>query len=590
LPKTGAAFADLNLDAFAEEAAPRADTVPSDAMRFESFVQEAVQITGVSLQPAPPAPAAPSAEPEALLWQPPAPAATSASFVAEPPAAAAAPVEAAAPAPASAATSAAASALAALSLEALPEIESQAEPQAEPQGFQDAADAIEISFDTFVFDDALQSDAPLGDGLLVIEEDFAREAPAFAAPSQAQAASGDDAFVEAASEIEPIRFDDDAFFLEELSAEAGKARSVDVSPVFEFDSIPAFDAPAPAPAERREFDLDVVDLSFEDIPAESSPPPAAAKNEPASVSLDSFGSLSLVDNDAPLSPPPPRQDTFKHDLSALESRISSLSLVEIEPSEPETAAPPFASEFAAAPEIGAHTPAPPAAGASAVGMPGPAAPKEMHADTAASMAPPPLPTSVAAWPMAETATSAPPVSSPPHPASRGIVLIEAGLGGPDPVRQVLAGLPASFPMPVLVRLHLQGGRYDRLVTQMERAASLAVMLAEAGQMVRSGCIYFLPDGVGLLARADGMQFIAHPSPAATIFAALPAEDSAVIFLSGSDSALIEDAMQAADAGALLIAQSPEDCYDGAACAYLRSRGAPSALPGELARRLLSRWG
>ena len=95
--------------------------------------------------------------------------------------------------------------------------------------------------------------------------------------------------------------------------------------------------------------------------------------------------------------------------------------------------------------------------------------------------------------------------------------------------------------------------------------------------------------VGLNALRDGFEFIAHPSPALTIFAALPAQDSAVLFLSGSDAGLIEDAMQAVDDGALVVAQSPEDCYDGAACAYLRSRGAASGLPPELAARLVARW-
>ena len=63
----------------------------------------------------------------------------------------------------------------------------------------------------------------------------------------------------------------------------------------------------------------------------------------------------------------------------------------------------------------------------------------------------------------------------------------------------------------------------------------------------------------------------------------------MLFLSGSDAGLIEDAMQAVDDGALIVAQSPEDCYDGAACAYLRSRGAASGLPPELAARLVARW-
>ncbi|MEP6634856.1 MAG: chemotaxis protein, partial [Luteimonas sp.] len=45
-----------------------------------------------------------------------------------------------------------------------------------------------------------------------------------------------------------------------------------------------------------------------------------------------------------------------------------------------------------------------------------------------------------------------------HGPKRGAVLVEAGLGGPDAVRQLLAELPEKFPRPVLVRLRLDGGR------------------------------------------------------------------------------------------------------------------------------------
>src|SRR5690606_3056985 len=72
------------------------------------------------------------------------------------------------------------------------------------------------------------------------------------------------------------------------------------------------------------------------------------------------------------------------------------------------------------------------------------------------------------------------VDSYGHGPQRGAVLVEGGLGGPDAVRQLLAAIPEGFPRPVLVRLQLDGGRYDRLVKQMGRATQLPVALAEAG--------------------------------------------------------------------------------------------------------------
>src|SRR3546814_12592785 len=81
------------------------------------------------------------------------------------------------------------------------------------------------------------------------------------------------------------------------------------------------------------------------------------------------------------------------------------------------------------------------------------------------------------------------VDSYGHGPRRGAVLVEGGLGGPDAVRQLLAAIPEGFPRPVLVRLQLDGGRYDRLVKQMGRAALLPVALAEAGQSAEAGNVY-----------------------------------------------------------------------------------------------------
>src|SRR5690606_40572676 len=72
------------------------------------------------------------------------------------------------------------------------------------------------------------------------------------------------------------------------------------------------------------------------------------------------------------------------------------------------------------------------------------------------------------------------VDSYGHGPERGAVLVEGGLGGPDAVRQLLAAIPAGFPRPLLVRMRLDGGRYDRLVRQMDRATSLTVARAEVG--------------------------------------------------------------------------------------------------------------
>ncbi len=175
-----------------------------------------------------------------------------------------------------------------------------------------------------------------------------------------------------------------------------------------------------------------------------------------------------------------------------------------------------------------------------------------------------------------------------HGPVRGLVLVEGGLGGPDAVRQLLGAIPEGFPRPILIRLQLDGGRYDRLVRQMERATPLPVQLAEAGMSVVPGEVYFLAPGL-LPVRSGGDLRFAESGDLAALPDAVPADDSAVLFLSGADPALVDVAMGPAWQGALVGGQSDEGCYDSAAAHAVAQRGGPSGRPHDIADWLLARW-
>lgn len=176
-----------------------------------------------------------------------------------------------------------------------------------------------------------------------------------------------------------------------------------------------------------------------------------------------------------------------------------------------------------------------------------------------------------------------------HGPERGAVLIEGGLGGPDAVRQLLAAIPSGFPRPLLVRLRLDGGRYDRLVRQMERAAQLPAVLAEDGLEAEAGQAYFLPPDITVVRDRGRLRFARAEGAGTALPDALPPGDSAVLFLSGSDPALVDAAMGQAWGGALVAGQSPEGCYDGAAADVVIARGGESGMPRQLAARLTERW-
>ena len=175
-----------------------------------------------------------------------------------------------------------------------------------------------------------------------------------------------------------------------------------------------------------------------------------------------------------------------------------------------------------------------------------------------------------------------------HGPVKGVVLIEGGLGGPDAVRQLLGALPEGFPRPVLVRLQLDGGRYDRLVRQMERATAMPVQLAEAGMTVSPGEVYFLPPDLMPSAAGGALRF-AEAGDITGLADAVPADDSALLFLSGADPSLVDMAMGPAWQGALVGGQSEEGCYDPIAARAVAQRGGPSGSPTDIADWLIARW-
>lgn len=180
------------------------------------------------------------------------------------------------------------------------------------------------------------------------------------------------------------------------------------------------------------------------------------------------------------------------------------------------------------------------------------------------------------------------VDSYGHGPLRGAVLVDAGLGGPDAVRQLLAQLPVAFPRPVLVRLRLDGGRYDRLVKQMEKATRLPVAIARAGQVAEPGQVYFLAPAIGVVQQAARLVFTDDAAPA-SLFAALPPGDSAALFLSGGDADLVAHAMHGDWAGALVAGQALDGCYDASASCAVTARGGATGTPSELADQLAARW-
>jgi chemotaxis response regulator CheB len=78
-----------------------------------------------------------------------------------------------------------------------------------------------------------------------------------------------------------------------------------------------------------------------------------------------------------------------------------------------------------------------------------------------------------------------------------VVAIGASTGGPPALGTVLAGLPADFPIPVVVVQHIAAGFIQGLVKWLDSRISLPVRVAEEGARATPG-IWFAPDDAHLL--------------------------------------------------------------------------------------------
>lgn len=157
----------------------------------------------------------------------------------------------------------------------------------------------------------------------------------------------------------------------------------------------------------------------------------------------------------------------------------------------------------------------------------------------------------------------------------GAILILAGMGGPDAVRQLLKALPASLNVPVLLYQHLEVGKHDRLVAQLEKVSNLPVYLAVQGLAAEAGQVAVIPVGIGLDLVGSELFFGGAESQQALV-ESLPAKHSVVIVLSGAASEAAPAAAHLQSQGGLALAQDPTNCFEPTAAESLVKLGGKTA--------------
>jgi two-component system chemotaxis response regulator CheB len=88
----------------------------------------------------------------------------------------------------------------------------------------------------------------------------------------------------------------------------------------------------------------------------------------------------------------------------------------------------------------------------------------------------------------------PPAPSSPsvaalHDVPAEVVAIAASTGGPAAIHVILTGLPADFPVPILVVQHISRGFSPGFAGWLDKASAVRVKLAEEGEVLRPGTVY-----------------------------------------------------------------------------------------------------
>jgi len=77
------------------------------------------------------------------------------------------------------------------------------------------------------------------------------------------------------------------------------------------------------------------------------------------------------------------------------------------------------------------------------------------------------------------------------------VVIGASTGGPEALAHLLPALQASFPVPVVVVLHMPKLFTSRMAAALDRESALAIREAKDGEEIERGVVYLAPGGLHL---------------------------------------------------------------------------------------------
>jgi two-component system chemotaxis response regulator CheB len=103
----------------------------------------------------------------------------------------------------------------------------------------------------------------------------------------------------------------------------------------------------------------------------------------------------------------------------------------------------------------------------------------------------------------ESRAVAPIRTTPTFKDRYSIVVIGVSTGGPQGLQHIVPRLPADFPVPVAIVLHLPAGYTEAYAKRLDEVSAITVREAQDGEEVRAGVVFIAPAGRHLTFVRDG---------------------------------------------------------------------------------------
>ena len=153
-----------------------------------------------------------------------------------------------------------------------------------------------------------------------------------------------------------------------------------------------------------------------------------------------------------------------------------------------------------------------------------------------------------------------------------IVAVAASTGGPVALHQLLSGLPAGFPLPIVVTQHMPKGFTELFAKRLDAACGLTVVEGADRLELRPGLVAIAPGGSHLLVRRRGGGTFCELSDAPPVLSVKPSANimfSSVldefggnvlgVILTGMGRDGADGALALHERGSHIIAESRETC-------------------------------